>query len=56
MRHHKTRRHTDPILGRIRTTSPTEYEKALRAARRVRKLLDKRWSKGGPFCAGRTED
>lgn len=58
MRHHKNRTtRPDPFSAYVAAfrASPTEYDKALRAARRRRKLLDKRWSTGGPFNAGRKE-
>lgn len=45
----------DPMDPRVRKVTPyeTEHAKALRAARRRRRLLDKRYD-GGPFCAGQT--
>ena len=48
----------DPFVAYCRAfkASPTAYAKSLAAARRRRKLLDKRYRRGGPFNAGRKED
>ena len=54
MRNSKRQSH-DPFRAYIQAfrATPTEYRKALRAARRARKLSDKRWNTGGPFNAGK---